>query len=156
MKLKQSLINLLIFLLIGLFAVLFYLSLPFLSAEKINTLAKTEQNCDLHQKTCRAFFNQTQSVEFSITPKIIPVLKSLDLKVKLNHIQAQKVVMEIEGLNMDMGFNRVALIKQEDQSYQGKTILPSCMMEQMKWQARVLIQTKKGQLIAPFYFQTEK
>lgn len=112
--------------------------------------------CNLHQQTCTTTHGE-QAVTLSITPRPIPVAKPLDVTVTLKQIPAKQVALDISGLNMYMGYNRVTLKKTQPGVWQGKSMLAFCTNDTMQWQLTVLIDTADGrQIQVPFYLETHR
>lgn len=121
----------------------------FTKVSEINTA------CDLRQQACQADFDDETSVQFSLSPSDIPLLTPLQATVMLKGIQAEKVMIDVIGLNMDMGYNRPQLINDDEQTYIGSLILPVCTLERMEWEARIIVYTSDDEvLMAPFRFYT--
>jgi hypothetical protein len=57
---------------------------------------------------------------------------------------------------MDMGYNRSKLDKVDAAHFKGKAIIPVCVRSKMEWEARVLLYTDHGLIMAPFRFFTMK
>jgi hypothetical protein len=94
------------------------------------------------------------SVGLRISPPEIPLMQTLNLTVDSQGLDADGVTVEIRGLNMDMGLNRVSLAG-ADGRWTGQTILPICSQRRMEWEARVLIDGPR-KLAVPFLFSTRR
>jgi len=57
---------------------------------------------------------------------------------------------------MEMGYNRPKLNAIDKINFKGQAILPVCVRSKMDWEARVLLKTDKGTIMAPFRFFTTK
>jgi len=103
--------------------------------------------CDLRQGNCELLNAGGQRFRFSIEPKHIPVMQPLTLSlvypVEKAH-QPIKVSIEFEGLNMDMGYNRVFLQAREPSVYSAVAMIPACTAEQMLWKIHLLIEDRAG------------
>ncbi len=77
----------------------------------------------------------------------------LQLAVRLQDIQANRVEVDFSGVEMNMGFNRVELNRDAD-GFSGKAMLPVCVWDAMEWEAQVLIHTRDGLVSVPFRFVT--
>ena len=111
-------------------------------------------DCDLRAAPCR------QSVaggwlEFSITPSTIPLMETLRLDVEIQGLVAEEVVVEIRGLNMNMGLNRTLLTPAAQGRWTGETILPLCSQRSMEWEAAVRLRAD-ARYELPFLFQTKR
>lgn len=127
-----------------------------LSPERIATAA-LNSDCNLAKTDCKSVFPDGTTVSLSIEPRPIPVLKPLKLKSKINGIEASSVQVDIIGLGMNMGYIRPELsITDSDGQFSGDSILPACILDKMEWEARVMIQSNDGLMVAPFRFVTEK
>lgn len=110
--------------------------------------------CDLAVGPCRQALDGGV-VSLSITPGPIPLMQPLTLEVGLVDVEVTAVVVEIRGLNMDMGLNRVRLQQQAPGVWSGETILPICSQRRMEWEAAVRLDAGPGVEI-PFPFSTTR
>ena len=115
-----------------------------------------DPTCDLRAGPCMGRIPDGGSLVFAIKPRDIPLLKPLELQVHLDGVQADNVAVEITGVNMDMGHNRVELAPQADGGYLGQAVLPICSQRKMIWQALVLVEGDRGRIAAPFHFSTAR
>ena len=112
------------------------------------------QQCNLHQQPCTATKGQAQ-VTLDIRPRPIPVAKPLDVTVTLSGIQAKSVALDISGINMYMGYNRVDLQPAWPGRWTGQSMLAFCTNQKMEWRLSVLITQPDGsQVMVPFYLLT--
>ena len=110
--------------------------------------------CDLRGGSCTAVFPDHGKVRFSIKPREIPLTRPLRLEVFLEDIRPQGVEVDFSGVGMSMGYNRVRLQSVGAGRFQGQGMLPICVRDRMTWEAKVLLQTSHGYLVAPFRFET--
>lgn len=113
------------------------------------------EDCDLHQQACISDHGDAQ-VELSITPRPLAIAKPLDVQVTLHNLAAEQVDLDISGLNMYMGYNRVALQPSAQAGqFKGRTMLAFCTNEIMLWQVTLLVTQPNGELIQiPFKLET--
>ena len=109
-------------------------------------------DCDLRAGPCAQTAGQA-IVSLAIGPPGIPLMQTLTLEVDTGGLAADGVVVEIRGLNMDMGLNRTVLALSEDGRWRGETILPVCSQRRMEWEAAVQIEADE-RLELPFRFST--
>lgn len=112
--------------------------------------------CELHQSACQTQ-HEKQNITIDIRPKPIRVARTLTVRVKLDNIYASKVELDISGLNMYMGYNRVTLFPLPGQPgfYEGKSMLAFCTNDRMDWQLTVIATQEDGEVIqAPFLLVT--
>ncbi len=139
----------------GLIAVAaFYGARYWQSARDAYTRVQGAGECDLGAGPCQQSL-AGGSVVFSIEPGEIPLMKPLALAVATEGLAVAGVVVEIRGLNMDMGLNRTVLTRSGDGPWRGETILPICSQRQMEWEAAVQLEAN-GRYEVPFAFQTTR
>ena len=115
-----------------------------------------DSSCDVHQTTCEARFNNGSSLFFSMNPKPIKPLTELAIEVQLSNLEAQQVLVDFQGIGIDMGFYRPELKTQNNSLYSGQASLSVCTLDKMLWQATVIVKSEKGVMIAPFRFEVEQ
>jgi hypothetical protein len=135
--------------------VVVYKAWPLLYPQGI-ALAPLDPGCRLSQGPCTATFAEGGTVTLAIAPPGIPVVAPLTLRVDLAGLQALGVEVDFAGVDMNMGYNRVGLEPAGEGRYQGKGMLPVCVRDRMTWEAKVLVQTRAGLMVAPFRFETSR
>ena len=111
------------------------------------------ENCDLHQGSCRAEF-EGQSLTLKISPSPIPVARPLGVEVVLEGINPSSVQMDISGINMYMGYNRVNLTSTKPDHWVGTSMLAFCTAETMQWQITLMLEQNGQQIQIPFPLET--
>lgn len=119
---------------------------------KADVTAQPDPACDLHQGACAAPLPAGGKVSFSLTPRPIPVIAPLEMRVDLEGIAADKVAVDFAGVSMNMGFNRPVLAAAGGGRFTGPATLPVCVTGRMTWQATVLIETGQTRIAIPFRF----
>jgi hypothetical protein len=142
-------------LLAAVLGVVVYKTWPLLYPQAL-ALAPLDPDCRLRQGPCTANFAEGGTVTLAIEPQGIPVVAPLSIRVDLAGLQALGVELDFAGADMNMGYNRVALEPMGDGRYQGKGMLPVCVRDRMTWEAKVLVQTSAGLMVAPFRFETSR
>jgi len=126
----------------------------------LQTSSKAEvisSDCDLRQGGCEIQLGEYRGI-FSILPNDFQVLQPLELELKprVKAVdQFDQVSVEFEGINMDMGYNRVFLEEQGSQTYQAKAMLPSCTADTMFWLIHLIIKESSGVTDFQFRLQTK-
>ena len=113
-----------------------------------------DDNCDLRSGPCTTVVDEKGRVSFAIEPRDIPVMKPLQFQVALQQLEAKAVEVHFNGVDMNMGFNRVQLSRAGDNLFEGKGVIPVCVRDAMEWQADVLITTEEGVISVPYRFIT--
>lgn len=113
-------------------------------------------DCDLRQGGCPVEY-AGQVLVFSIEPQDIKILQPLTLS--LSHpgdgsFTAERVSVEFEGINMDMGYNRVFLEPEGETDYRGLGMLPSCTAETMHWLIHLIIRDTSASRDVQFRLST--
>ena len=102
--------------------------------------------CDLRQGGCEITINN-QVVLFEIVPHDIKILEPLSISLKSSQktkFSPKKASVEFEGLNMDMGYNRVFLEPIGQGEFKGTGMIPACTAETMHWLIHLLLETESG------------
>ncbi|MEN8177479.1 MAG: hypothetical protein ABFS39_02550 [Pseudomonadota bacterium] len=136
-------------------AVAIYKSWPLLFPDVLIS-APLDATCDLRTGACVSPLPEGGSVSFAIEPRSIPVVRPLQFQVHVEGLDVERVEIDFRGVDMNMGFNRPALEKQQEGEFAGKGMLPVCVRDAMEWEARVLMHTDLGLVSAPYRFITVK
>ncbi|WP_178862235.1 hypothetical protein [Thiomicrorhabdus cannonii] len=112
------------------------------------------KECSLHQQSCTVTQGNA-SVTLKISPHPIPIAKPLGIEADINGLPAQKVELDISGINMYMGYNRVTLTSTKPNRFVGTSMLAFCTNQTMQWQITVIIHQPDGkQVQVPYYLET--
>ena len=109
--------------------------------------------CDLHRQSCLVDLPGGGTVELSITPHPIPVIKPLRIDATLTGLTADNVELDFAGATMNMGYNRVALQAAQPGRYSGQATLPVCVTGRMKWVATLMVASGRRHIAIPFHFE---
>lgn len=115
------------------------------------------QTCNLHKSACITQHDK-QKVILDIYPKPIPIARMFKVRVKLENLYAENIQLDIAGVNMYMGYNRVTLrpVLGQPGLYEGQSMLAFCTNKTMQWQFTVMIKTTDHKKVqAPFYLETK-
>ena len=119
--------------------------------------AALDPACDLHSGPCFSTFEDGTRVSLTINPQPIPILEQLTLDSEIQGVSARKVEVDIVGVNMNMGYIRPELnATGSDGHFAGESILPVCILDEMEWEARLMVHSDNGLMVAPFRFITRK
>lgn len=115
-----------------------------------------QKHCNLHKETCSVEHNQ-QLVTLKISPQPIPIARPLGIEVELANMEVQQMEIDISGVNMYMGYNRVPLKTYRPNYWVGTSMLAFCTQEKMEWQVTLLITLKNGkQIQIPYQLITDR
>lgn len=119
---------------------------------KADLTAKPAAGCNLNRETCSVKLADGRSIDVSITPHPIPVVKPLLVSVAIHGFSAQKVEIDFAGATMNMGYNRQALKAEAGDRFSGEAMLPVCVTGRMEWLATLLVETGNQRISVPFLF----
>ncbi|WP_295385858.1 hypothetical protein [uncultured Thiodictyon sp.] len=119
-------------------------------------LAVPDPDCDLRAGPCTGRFAGGGEVTLDMEPRGLPLARPLELRVTTRGVAADAVALDLVGVDMDMGYNRPSLVPAGAGLYRGQGMLPVCVRRRMTWEARVLLSTPDGLLVAPFRFATSR
>jgi len=118
--------------------------------------AVVDPDCDLRAGPCTTVLDDERSVRFSIEPRSIPPLSPLLLRVDAVGFTAKEVSVDLNGVGMHMGFNRVLLSKHPEGHFAGTGSLSVCIRDVMEWEAVVALAGEHALISVPFRFITVK
>ena len=86
------------------------------------------------------------------------MMKTLELEVRTRGLKIDGVVVDIRGLNMDMGLNRTELSPDAAGGWSGRAVLPVCSRSRMEWEAQVRLRDPGAafEWLVPFRFDTRR
>lgn len=112
-----------------------------------------QDDCNLNRAPCRAQF-ASGTLTVSVTPNPIPVTAPVTVEVQLSGIAADSVEIDLKSPDMYMGYNRHTLAPKGDGRFVGRTVLPVCVRDRMRWRMQVTARSRHGDLGAGFAFET--
>jgi len=152
---KKLLIDAIGIILIALVVVVGYKLSPLL-LPKADITVQPPAGCDLQRSPCEAALPGGGTVQFSITPRPIPMVAPLQMEVVVAGRTASKVEVDFSGVNMNMGLNRPQLQAVGGGRFGGEGTLPICVTGSMDWQATVLVETERERIAVPFRFASHQ
>lgn len=109
------------------------------------------KNCDLAQSTC-----EVAGYKMSLGPFPITSEKEFTVKVESKSPLGKPMEVDFEGVDLDMGLIRPKLTETRMESYSGKFEIPVCELPEMKWRARLILETPNGSKSLLYYFSSTK
>ncbi|WP_129141023.1 hypothetical protein [Modicisalibacter coralii] len=101
--------------------------------------------CDLHHGSCHAGLGGGGGLTLSLGGAIVP-LETLPIDVRLDGIDARRVVVEFIGRNMNLGLNRYVLERRGAGHYHGRGLLSSGGEAITPWRVEVIVSTDEGRV----------
>ncbi len=111
--------------------------------------------CDLRDRTCTVVLNKNQKVSLNISPKGIPLMKPLSFTVEAKGVQTNTLEIKIYAINMEMGTHKLTLRRTKGDRFEGKQILPTCIVGGMIWNADIRSSSFKDNKGVRFTFKTK-
>lgn len=108
--------------------------------------------CDLGRDTCSVALPGGGNLEFALSPRPVPALKPLQLSVVTHGVDARGIEVDFSGVDMQMGYNRIALAALGDGRWSGNADLPVCITGSMQWRATLIVDAGRESIAAPFAF----
>lgn len=116
----------------------------------------SDSSCNIGVRECVTKLPGGGTLRFEVSPKGIPLMEPLTVQVELEEIAADGVQVDIKGLNMEMGINRIRLEEVGPHLWRGGTVLPVCAMRLMQWEASVWLEVAGEVLAIPHRFETQR
>ncbi|MBN2646641.1 MAG: hypothetical protein JXR44_02525 [Thiotrichales bacterium] len=110
-------------------------------------------NCNLHQGPCSSEY-QGAKVTLRMDPQPIPIARPLGVQVDLEQLNPHQMQLDISGINMYMGYNRVTLTSTKPHHWVGTSMLAFCTAETMQWQLTLMLEENGKQIQIPFLLET--
>lgn len=108
-------------------------------------------SCSPALQPCTMTLPNGRTLDFLIEPRPVKPLQPLQLKVIVEGTEAQRIDIDFNGTDMDMGYNRVSLTR-DQHGFSGQAMLPVCVTGTMTWTATVLLTTPTQRIAVPFHF----
>jgi len=120
------------------------------------TALPLDETCSLSDGVCAVSLPDGGRLEFTLAPRPVPLLKPLNLELRIAGSSARAVEVDFTGVNLAMAFNRAHLSADGAGRYDGQASLPLCSSGRMKWNATVRLEDGKRKIYVPFRFETER
>lgn len=114
-----------------------------------------DETCSLSSSSCFMRLPDGGTLEFTLGPHPIRLLKPLTLQIRTSGSKARPLEVDFTGVSTPMAFNRAFPAPAGDGVYIAQTALPFCTTGRMVWQATVLLENGKRLYLAPFRFETD-
>ncbi len=154
---RPPLLRLLVLFTLGTVAVaLWYLTSYSLRGSDDVSWFPEEAGCELTQGACQASLGGDGSLTLDLgADGKIRALEILPMTVVLEGVEAESVVVDFIGRDMDMGLHRYPLVREGDGTFRGEGQIPICTQTVMPWRARVIVTRGERRLGSGFNFEVE-
>jgi hypothetical protein len=95
-------------------------------------------DCDLNATACTFTPAGGQAATIEFTPRPLPLMQPI--RIALTGVPGiDQATIDFDGVAMDMGFNRVTLVRDSTGTLHGTALLPVCATGAMRWRADLRI-----------------
>jgi hypothetical protein len=149
---RSLLVDLAIIGALALIAVVGYRYSPLLLPKADLTLTPPA-TCDLNRAACAVDVPGGGRIELALAPHPVPVVRPVQVAASFSGIMPGKVEIDFEGVQMNMGYNRVALAATDAGHFGGEATIPVCVTGRMQWRATLMVETDRQRIAVPFLFE---
>lgn len=107
------------------------------------------KSCDLSKTPC-----EIDGYKMSLGPFPITSEKEFTVTVETNLSKGKPLEVDFEGVDKNMGLIRPKLEQINGNKFKGTFSIPVCELPQMKWRARLILETSAGPKSLVFYFNS--
>ena len=119
--------------------------------KKIPVTQLPSLECDLQKGPCTAALPTGANLELKVKQTHMPVLTNLQMDVRIHDLAVKKMYIEFKGAEMNMGEYHYELVPQKNHTlFSAQTILPTCIEENMIWDATLHVETHKNHYLMAF------
>jgi len=111
------------------------------SAPTAQLLNNDGVSCNIGDAACRHATPDGGMLLLDMSPHPVPLMQPVGISVQVANTSLVPAYVEITGLNMEMGVNRVPLRRNAEGAWVGETIIPVCSQRHMQWQAALFLQS---------------
>jgi len=116
-----------------------------------------DARCDLNKGDCETSLSGAGKIIFSILPRPILGVSPLQFSVRLEGLTLRRAVLELSGVDMNMGMTRLAMQPDGTGRYVADGSLSVCVRDRMQWRAELWLDTQSQGLIkVPYIFTAAK
>lgn len=114
-----------------------------------------QSSCDPGQQDCASRLPDGGELHLGITPRPVQLMQQMQINLSIKDSEFQPSHLDITGINMPMGLNRVVFEGQKE-SWRGETILPICSQRQMLWQTQLVLKQGDELYRLNYQFKTNR
>jgi len=130
---------------------------PEYQPENPDLVIPLDARCDLNQADCETNLPGVGAIIFSIQPRPIMGVSPLQFRVQTQGLVLRHAVLELSGVDMNMGLTRLAMHADETGRYVADGSLSVCVRDQMQWRAELWLDTRsRGLIKVPYIFTAAK
>jgi hypothetical protein len=108
--------------------------------------------CDLNRAACAVELPGGGRIELALSPHPVPVVRPMQAVASFSGVAPGKVELDFEGVQMNMGYNRIALAAAGEGRYAAEATIPVCVTGRMQWRATLMVETDRQRIAVPFLF----
>ncbi len=112
------------------------------------------EHCRLDRQACASGLPGGGRMEIALEPRMAPTASPMRVTVSVEGVQADRVEVGFQGVDMNMGLHVLPLAAVGAGRYAGETTLPVCVTGRMTWQATVVLAIGRKDISVPFRFES--
>ena len=118
-----------------------FILLVFASCFKVDNLESlTKLNCPIKEKMCEISDQDFGKIQFEIQKKPFFMNEAIPVQISSER-ELSEVQVELEGIEMDMGYNK-PLLKGSGKKFNGRLFIPMCTSKKMTYKMTFHLQSK--------------
>ena len=111
-------------------------------------------DCQISESSCEVFLDESKSLTIDISPKGMVPTKIMEIDVRLKGIDADKVIIDFEGIEIDHNLPSYNFDEVEDNHFNTKGFISLCTVRSMHWWANLVIFSGNESWKVSFPFET--
>lgn len=116
-----------------------------------------DPDCSLNGEACVRALPGDAVVSLSIVPQPVLGASPLEFILQGDGIEIEDAVVDLSGVDMNMGSYRFEFVADERGGYRVEAVLPVCVRNQMQWHAALWLHTRGHGLVqVPYEFTAYK
>ncbi len=128
--------------------------LAYAKKERILEILGENKDCDLSVEDCSIPTFNNKKMTLKILNKPVVTEKNLKFHVSVEDDAYKPIEIDIEGINLNMGYIRPLLSESAKDQFTGEFYLPVCELSEMKWKVKLISETKDKNQVAFIYYLT--
>lgn len=113
-----------------------------------------DSSCNLKKESCKIVIQDGTEFILSVDPKEIPLMKEITFSIKSNNPNLKNLTLNIYSTTMYMGEYFLDIKNLGDGNYEAIGTLPTCYVDNMKWNADIIVDKTTHSIGARFQFET--
>ena len=113
-------------------------------------------DCQISESPCSVFIGENRSLTIDVLPRGIVPTKIMDINVNLKGFNADKVLINFEGIEIDHNLPAYRFDETSSGHFNTKGLITFCTLDTMHWWANLVIFSGNESWKVSFPFETHK